>query len=139
VTASSRSQRAPIPPARQHSARATAGLLVSAHDCAEGGLAVALAECCLAGGIGARCDLDEAVTGRGLASTAAAILFGEGQSRFLVSHSTEAAVQFRALMDRHQVPSRRLGVVGGDRIRINPVLDVPFDEARAAHEEALLR
>jgi phosphoribosylformylglycinamidine synthase II len=116
---------------------AGAGLLASAHDCAEGGLAVALAECCLAGGLGARCALDDAVTGRGLASEAAAILFGEGQSRFLVSHSTEAAVQLRALMDRHQVPFQRLGVVEGDRICIDPFLDVPLDRARAAHEGAL--
>jgi phosphoribosylformylglycinamidine synthase subunit PurL len=117
---------------------AGAGLLASAHDCAEGGLAVALAECCLAGGTGASCALDETVTGGGLASQAAAILFGEGQSRFLVSHSTEAAVQLRALMDRHQVPFQRLGMVEGDRIRIHPLLDVPVDRARAAHEEALL-
>jgi len=116
---------------------AGAGLLASAHDCAEGGLAVALAECCLAGGVGAACGLDEAVTGRGLSPRAAAILFGEGQSRFLVSHSTEAAVQLRALMDRHQVRLLRLGMVGGDRIRIDPLLDVPLDRARVAHEEAL--
>jgi hypothetical protein len=40
-------------------------------------------------------------------------------------------------MDRHRVPCRRLGVVGGDRIRITGVLDVSIDEARAAHEGAL--
>jgi phosphoribosylformylglycinamidine synthase len=117
---------------------AAAGLLASAHDCAEGGLAVALAECCLAGGLGARCSLEEAAGGGGLGSEGAAILFGEGQSRFLVSHSTEVAVQFRALMDRHRVPLRRLGVVGGGRVRIEPVLDVSLGEAGAAHEEALL-
>ncbi|HEX6491919.1 MAG TPA: phosphoribosylformylglycinamidine synthase subunit PurL [Candidatus Dormibacteraeota bacterium] len=117
---------------------ADAGLLSSAHDCAEGGLAVALAECCLAGVTGASCALDDAVTGGGSASVAAAILFGEGQSRFLVSHSTEAAVQLRALMDRHQVPFQRLGMAGGDRIRIDPLLDVPLDGARTAYEEALL-
>ncbi|HEX3607785.1 MAG TPA: AIR synthase-related protein, partial [Candidatus Dormibacteraeota bacterium] len=116
---------------------AAAGLLVSAHDCAEGGLAVALAECCLAGGIGCDAAVEE-LAGSGLAVEAAAILFGEGQSRFLVSHSAEAAVQFRATMDRHRVPLRRLGVVGGDRIRIDSILDVSLDEARAAHEEALL-
>jgi phosphoribosylformylglycinamidine synthase len=117
---------------------AAAGLLASAHDCAEGGLAVALAECCLGGGLGARCSLEEVGAGRGLGSEGVAILFGEGQSRFLVSHSTEVAVQFRALMDRHRVPLRRLGVVGGGRVRIEPVLDVSLGEAGAAHEEALL-
>ena len=116
-----------------------AGLLASAHDCAEGGLAVALTECCLAGSIGAECTLEEAAAAGSLASDTAAILFGESQSRFLLSHSTEAAVQLRALMDRHRVPLRRLGVVGGDRIHITGVLDVSMDEARAAHEGALLR
>jgi phosphoribosylformylglycinamidine synthase II len=117
---------------------AAAGLLASAHDCAEGGLAVALAECCLGGGLGARCSLEEAGGGGGLGSEGAAILFGEGQSRFLVSHSTEVAVQLRALMDRHRVPLRRLGVVGGGRVRIEPILDVSLGEAGAAHAEALL-
>jgi hypothetical protein len=41
-------------------------------------------------------------------------------------------------MDRHRAPLRRLGVVGGDRIDIEGVLDVSLDEARAAHEGALL-
>jgi hypothetical protein len=41
-------------------------------------------------------------------------------------------------MDRHQVPLLRLGTVGGDRIRIDPLLDVPLDGARSAFEEALL-
>jgi hypothetical protein len=41
-------------------------------------------------------------------------------------------------MDRHQVPSLRLGVVGGDRIHIDSLLDVRLDEARTAHEGALL-
>jgi len=115
-----------------------AGLLASAHDCAEGGLAVALAECCLAGDRGAGCALDDLVTARPEARRTAAILFGEGQSRFLVSHSTEAAVQLRALMDRDRVPLRRLGEVGGDRIRIQGVLDVALDQARTAWEGALL-
>jgi phosphoribosylformylglycinamidine synthase len=114
-----------------------AGLLASAHDCAEGGLGVALAECCLAGEMGADLALDD-LAAEPAAVRTAAILFGEGQSRFLVSHSTEAAVQLRALMDRHRVPLRTLGEAGGDRIRIQGVLDVTLDEARAAWDGALL-
>ncbi len=117
---------------------AGAGLLASAHDCAEGGLAVALAEGCLAGGVGVRASLGDALPVGGLASQAAAILFAEGQSRFLISHSTEVAVKLRALMDRHRVPLQRLGRVEGDRIRIDSLLDVALDEARAAYEGALL-
>jgi phosphoribosylformylglycinamidine synthase subunit PurL len=117
---------------------AGAGLLASIHDCAEGGLAVALAECCLAGSIGAEGALEEAAAAGEGTPEAVGILFGESQSRFLVSHAPEAAVRLRELMERHRAPIRRLGVVGGDRIHIQGVLDVPLDEARAAHERALL-
>ncbi|HEY7951849.1 MAG TPA: phosphoribosylformylglycinamidine synthase subunit PurL [Solirubrobacteraceae bacterium] len=55
-----------------------AGALSSAHDIAEGGLAVALAECCLAGGLGAQVRLDAG-------DDPFATLFGEGPGGFLIS------------------------------------------------------
>ena len=83
-----------------------AGELSSAHDIAEGGLAVALAECCLAGGLGATVELapSEPVTDA---------LFGEGPGGFLVSGTPQA---IRALAER--VPVRSLGSVGGEELRI---------------------
>jgi phosphoribosylformylglycinamidine synthase len=59
------------------------GLLRSAHDCSEGGLAVALAECCIAGGVGFVSDAP-------LSGQLAAALFGESQSRFVVSCAAES-------------------------------------------------
>ena len=54
------------------------GLVNSAHDCSEGGLAVALAECCIAGGIGAEVILTESIR-------ASSLLFGETQSRIIIT------------------------------------------------------
>ncbi len=75
-----------------------AGELTSVHDIAEGGLAVAVAECCLAGGIGARVALDGSLEA----------LFGEASGGFIVSAPPEAIA---ALGER--VQTRRLGEVGG--------------------------
>ncbi len=99
----------------------------SAHDIAEGGLAVALAECCLGGGLGARvrfgADLfgaeGAAATGRaldwsGISAVTAATLFGEGAGAFVVSGEQRA---LRALGAR--TPVRIVGVVGGESLRID--------------------
>jgi len=101
-----------------------AGALSSAHDIAEGGLALALAECCLAGDLGAEVELGgdfrEAISpvaaGPGSvspASTLASALFGEGPGGFLVSGGAGA---LEALAGR--VPLRRIGAVGGVALRI---------------------
>ncbi|MEA2200412.1 MAG: phosphoribosylformylglycinamidine synthase subunit PurL [Solirubrobacteraceae bacterium] len=83
-----------------------ADALSSAHDIAEGGLAVALAECCLAGGLGATVALSSA-------RPATDMLFGEAPGGFLVSGSQEAIA---ALSER--VPVQRLGAVGGEALSI---------------------
>jgi phosphoribosylformylglycinamidine synthase subunit PurL len=114
-------------------------LLRSAHDCAEGGLAVALAECCLLGGLGVRASLPEAkASPERSPSWSAGILFGETQSRFLVSVEKESRVQLRALLEQREVPYREIGVVEGDGISIEGVIDVHLDDARAAYDGALL-
>ena len=81
-----------------------AGAVSSAHDIAEGGLAVALAECCLAGGVGARVVLEDADAEQ---------LFGEGSGGFVVSGGER---ELRELGARTQVSI--LGSVGGDELRI---------------------
>jgi phosphoribosylformylglycinamidine synthase len=89
------------------------GLLASAHDCAEGGLAVALAESCVSGGdwIGVETDLpDDARPDR--------LLFGEGPSRIVVSVAPEARAAFERAMTEFAVPWRWIGRAGGERIVI---------------------
>ncbi|HEY5287558.1 MAG TPA: phosphoribosylformylglycinamidine synthase subunit PurL [Solirubrobacteraceae bacterium] len=109
-----------------------AGTLTSAHDIAEGGLAVALAECCLGGGFGARVSLGEeffgaeaaGAPGRGaggscispdsaVAPTFVDRLFGEGSGAFLVSGEEDALRALGAL-----APVWILGIVGGDVLQI---------------------
>jgi phosphoribosylformylglycinamidine synthase len=96
------------------------GALRSAHDVAEGGVAVALAECCLAGGRGAEVTLD----------TAERVLFGESPGAFVVSGSRDALPAFGAA-------ATVIGTVGGDALRIAGALDVPVDELRGVHAGAL--
>ncbi|MGE5578198.1 MAG: AIR synthase related protein, partial [Syntrophothermus sp.] len=87
------------------------GLLNSAHDCAEGGLAVALAECCIGGNIGVSVRLP-------YWERADAALFGESQSRIVVSVPPEKLHELRDLAEEHRVPVLPLGRVGGAGLRI---------------------
>ena len=90
------------------------GLIVSAHDCAEGGLAFALLECCISapdGAIGA--DLKLEPDGR-----LDALLFGEAPTRVIVSAPPESRSRLEQLADAAFVPLRILGRVGGDRLTI---------------------
>jgi phosphoribosylformylglycinamidine synthase len=100
----------------QEACRAAIGarLLASAHDCAEGGLAVALAEACMSGPrpLGAEVELG---TGGGRADLT---LFGEGPSRVFVSVKAEAVRHFEQLMSEFRVPWRFIGTVGGERLVI---------------------
>ncbi len=94
-------------------AAAERGLLHSAHDCADGGLAVALAEACIgepyAGTpLGARVNL---ANPDGLA--APALLYGEDAGRVVVSCGTREAAQLRALAEEHGVPAESIGMVSG--------------------------
>jgi phosphoribosylformylglycinamidine synthase II len=90
-------------------------LITSAQDCSEGGIAVALAECCFgSGGLGAEVDIPSVASP--LAADAA--LFGETPSRVIVSVDEE---QVDALLSRASaagVPARLLGATGGNRVRI---------------------
>ncbi|HXN39131.1 MAG TPA: AIR synthase-related protein, partial [Solirubrobacteraceae bacterium] len=107
------------------------GTVSSAHDIAEGGLAVALAECCLGGGLGARVSLGEEffgaeaadATGReaggsGISPDSAAALFGECSGAFLVSGGEDALHALGVSAFGASVSVRILGSVAGDALRI---------------------
>jgi phosphoribosylformylglycinamidine synthase len=86
-----------------------AGLLRSAHDCADGGFAIALAECCVmdrARPLGARVSLD-----RWASLPWRALLFGEAQGRVIVSTAEPSRVL--DLAARHGIPATRIGTVSG--------------------------
>jgi len=98
-------------------AAASAGVLASAHDLSDGGLAIALAEACLYGGRGC------AVALRGDAFTD---LFSESAARALVSVVPGREREFAALAEEHGVPATVLGVTTGDALTVEGVFEVPL-------------
>jgi phosphoribosylformylglycinamidine synthase subunit PurL len=102
---------------------ASAGLLASAHDLSDGGLAVALAESCLRGGRG--CEIS--LTGSGSGSADAFItLFSESAARALVSLAPGREDEFAALCAEHGVPATVLGTVGGSSLAVTADSDAGF-------------
>lgn len=87
-------------------------IAVSAHDCADGGLAIALAESCIAGQIGARIDV--AADFR-----ADALLFGETQSRIVISVAPEHVAEVERRAAEAGVPCAALGDTGGNSLVIH--------------------
>jgi phosphoribosylformylglycinamidine synthase len=108
-------------------------LLTSAHDCADGGLAVAAAECCIAAGAGIEPgSLD-------LGGRLDAALFGEAQSRFLVGVAEEQDLEaLQRMASERGVRCDVLGVVGGERFALGPV-DAGMAELTTAYETGLGR
>ena len=107
-------------------------LLSSAHDCSDGGLATALAESAFAGQRGVQAP-DLPITGR-LDET----LFGEAQSRIVVSYPPLAAAAVAAAAATLSVPLTAVGVVGGDRLHIGPI-DVSLARAEQVWSQGLER
>ena len=126
------------------------GLVASAQDVSGGGLAVALAECSMWGGLGARVRLS-------LVGSPAVDLFGESPSRLVLSALPAHAAALLLLARQHGLPVETIGSVGGDRLVIEPsaagsigsadgrggqgadVLEVPLAELRHAWEHGLAR
>ncbi|MGB6837239.1 MAG: phosphoribosylformylglycinamidine synthase II, partial [Dehalococcoidia bacterium] len=68
-----------------------------------------------------------------------AALFGEAQSRIVVSCPPEARADLEALAREHDVPLTYLGAVGGDRLRLASSVDAPLADLSRAYEEGLPR
>jgi phosphoribosylformylglycinamidine synthase len=113
---------------------AASGVIRSAQDCSEGGFAVALAECCIGTGIGARTDVPAVASDAGFGDLTT--LFSESASRVVVSVAPAREAELLSLAAREQVPARRIGVVGGDRIRMAIDGRIVIDEALADAERA---
>ncbi len=110
-------------------------LVASCHDCSDGGLAVALAECCIGGEIGAEADLSS--LGKLLAHQA---LFSESAGRFIVSVKKKDEARFRACM--RGCAANRIGQVsakGGLSISMGEqrLLEVPVSALRAEWKKAM--
>jgi phosphoribosylformylglycinamidine (FGAM) synthase-like enzyme len=94
---------------------AEAGLLHSAHDCSDGGLAVALAECCFStlntAAIGAHISLDDSIC-------VPSLLFGESPSRILVSFGEQSRAPMAEIAARHDCPFAVLGHITGVELSV---------------------
>lgn len=88
------------------------GLVASAHDLSEGGIAVALAESCISGGVGAEVSLTSDLRPDHL-------LFSESQSRIVLSAKPEQADALTALLSEQGVQHAVIGVVKGSSLTIN--------------------
>ena len=113
---------------------ADSGYLHSAHDCAEGGMLVALAESCLLGGIGVRCP---AIRPEAQLRLDAAF-FGESPSRFIVSVPSRAMPELQSIARRHHVEISLLGLAGGDAIEFEGQFKVALSDLRQAWEGGVI-
>ena len=110
----------------------TRGVVRSAHDCSDGGLAVALAECCISGGIGFRGTFP-------VPARWDAALFGERQSRIVVSLSPGTQPELERICADEGAEWTALGSVGGRSLRLPPHIDVGVDVMAAAWRGGLER
>jgi phosphoribosylformylglycinamidine synthase subunit PurL len=107
---------------------AARGLLDAAHDLSDGGLAVALAESCLAGGQGCAVRLP---------GDAFTWLFGESAARAVVATVPGGQDEFAALCASHGVAATALGVTGGASLDVDGCFSVTLGELAAAHRGTL--
>jgi phosphoribosylformylglycinamidine synthase subunit PurL len=92
-----------------------AGMLAAAHDVSDGGLACALAECAIAGGVGVRADLDPLVELRGLSGESC--LFGEGPGGFVVAGERAAIADLAGAVG--EAGALVIGEATGERIELS--------------------
>lgn len=111
------------------------GLIRSAHDCSDGGLAVALAEACISDRermLGAQITLGDAIR-------ADCLLFGEAQSRILISCQPDRVDRVQQHFDGAGVPCALIGTVGGDHLKINDLVEASLAAMTDSWYEAMPR
>ena len=114
----------------QHACRdaIAGGIIKSAHDVSEGGLAVALAEACLSPStpVGATVEL------QGGDIREDALLFGESQSRIIISLEEKDLERMKGIAAANGAPFTVIGRVGGGSLRIKGLIDLTVKELREA-------
>ncbi len=111
-------------------------MIKSAHDLSEGGLAQGLAECCLLAKnrTGCRINLEDKIR-------TDALLFGETQSRILVSLEEKQKDAFESLAGKRKVPYSVIGKTGGENIMIRhlgkKIIDLPIQKVYSLWKDSL--
>src|SRR5216684_5330075 len=109
-----------------------AGAVRAAHDCSDGGLAVALAEMCFGRDLGCRLKL-------GGSLRPDALLFGEDASRIVVSYPPSEAERVKAICARAGAPFEEIGEVGGAKLIIENLIDARVADLREPWARAIPR
>jgi phosphoribosylformylglycinamidine synthase len=110
----------------------TAGRVSACHDVSDGGVAVAVAEMALAGGVGARLEQPEESD-----APAHAWFFGEDQGRYVLSLAPETAARILDEAAQAGVSACRIGTTGGLELTFDSGDTISLSELRAAHESWL--
>ncbi|MCU0641850.1 MAG: phosphoribosylformylglycinamidine synthase subunit PurL [Candidatus Margulisbacteria bacterium] len=110
------------------------GMVKSAHDLSEGGLAVALAECAILAGKGAVINLADPLKD-------APLLFGETQSRIVLTIAPDKIFSLSDIAMLYQVPCSIIGKVGGQKLTVlrgkKKLIDLPVAKLKARYFNAL--
>jgi phosphoribosylformylglycinamidine synthase subunit PurL len=114
------------------------GLIRSAHDCSEGGLAVAIAECCFSSlnrnAIGADIDLTEELP-------PTVLLFSESPSRIIISFEESSLEQIKEIAKQEGCPLTTIGKVGGDKLNVKhngeELISLNVDELESVWRKAI--
>jgi phosphoribosylformylglycinamidine synthase len=107
---------------------AGSGVACTAHDLSDGGLAVALAESCLSGGLGCRVRLP---------GDAFTFLFSESAARAIVAVRPGGEADFEQVCAAHGVPAETIGTVGGDLLEVEDSFTITLAELAGVHRGAL--
>ena len=108
------------------------GIIKSAHDISDGGIAIALAECCIAGrnNLGANIVINRKIRDDEL-------LFGETQSAIIVTVAESDLIRIEEVSGKFEIPCETIGKVSGNSLSINSYFDIPVSELRTKYESAL--
>ena len=105
-------------------------IINSAHDCSEGGVAVNLAESCFENNLGVNIKINKEISNK-------ALLFGESQSRIIVSISKELASKLENIAVENCVPYGKIGVVEGTQFKFNNLIKLDVEEMKVKWETAI--
>jgi len=114
--------------ARVMAAAADRGLLTAAHDLSDGGLAVALAESCLTGGVGCQVTLP---------GDPFTLLFSESAGRAVVAVRPGAEAEFATLCAQEDLPAFVIGATGGTSLEVSEAFEIPLADLAAVHRAVL--
>jgi len=114
--------------ARVMAAAADRGLLTAAHDLSDGGLAVALAESCLTGGVGCQVTLP---------GDPFTLLFSESAGRAVVAVRPGAEAEFATLCAQEDLPAFVIGATGGTSLEVSEAFEIPLADLAAVYRAVL--